>query len=184
MYSEQELIQGCKKAKRKYQEALYKQYFSIGISICIRYASNREDALEIINDGFMKVFTHIHSFDEQRSFRAWFNRVMVNTAIDKYRVSKKWDVISELDEEVMDESGSYNSDENLNVQEILGLFSKLPEVYKIIFNLFEIEGYSHEEIGDILKIAPGTSRSHLSRAKKLLRSLYLAQKKEVGFGKL
>ncbi len=177
-YTEQDLIRGCRKGKRHFQELLYKHFYGFGMSVCLRYTYSREDALEVLNDGFMKVFQHIEDFDEARPFKSWFRRILVNTALDHYRSNKKYRLYVSLDEDQQEFSGMANdgdadtSDLALSSDLILELFNRMPEQYRLTFNLFEVEGYSHDEIAAMLDVSPGTSRSNLSRAKKMLRMLY------------
>lgn len=175
MFSEHELIIGCKKGKVSYQEGLYKQFYSFAMSICLRYTRNREDALEILNDSFLKVFEKINQFDEQKSFKSWFRRIVINSALDHYRANKKHEVLIDLSIEEVDAQTEFEFEQDLKTDEILKIFNQMPDNYRVIFNLFEIENYSHDEIAQHLSISVGTSRSHLSRAKKLLRQLYFNQ---------
>lgn len=178
MILEQEVIQACRKGDKRAQEHLYRQFYGFGMSVCLRYAPQREDAMEILNDSFYKVFKHISSYDAERPFKTWFRRILVNTALDHYRANSKYRLQVALDADEPDVPVEVF--EPLDADQILEFFACLPELYRIIFNLYEVEGYNHEEIAGMLDIAPGTSRSHLSRAKKLLRSLYLnhQQKKQ------
>lgn len=159
---------------------LYRQFYSFAMSVCLRYAPNTEDAREILNDSFLKVFKHIDDFDPEKPFKSWFRRILVNTALDHYRINKKYRLQISYDAEeleIMD--GQYLTEEfQLNADEILKMFKYLPELLRVIFNLYEVEGYSHQEIAGMLDIAPGTSRSHLSRAKKMLRKIYLDHRKK------
>lgn len=175
MFSEHELIVGCKKGKISYQEGLYKQFYAFAMSICLRYTRNRDDALEILNDSFLKVFEKINQFDEQKSFKSWFSRIVINSALDHYRANKKHDVLLDLSNEELEEQVEIEFDQSLKTDEILKIFNQMPDNYRVIFNLFEIENYSHDEIAQQLSISVGTSRSHLSRAKKLLKQLYFNQ---------
>ncbi len=143
------------------------------MSVCLRYFKNREDAIEILNDSFLKVFENIKKFDVEKDFKPWFRRIIVNTALDHYRKNKKHLQNVELDEKELSNNIDTELYNKLNAEEILELFKSLPDLYRVIFNLYEIEGYNHEEISEMLGIAAGTSRSHLSRAKNILRSLYL-----------
>lgn len=171
------ILKGCIKGKSKYQEALYKQFYAYGMSICLRYAHSRDEAAEIMNDGFMKVFEKIDKYNPNHTFKAWFRRILINTAIDHYRKNSKF--YNHLDEEVIDEEMvDLNGVGQLDLKDIMNLLNELPEQYRLTFNLFEIEGYSHEEIADKLDIAIGTSRSNLTRAKKMLRKAY-----QVKFGR-
>lgn len=150
---------------------LYRRFFAFAISVCIRYAPNRDDALEILNDGFMKVFENILKYDQERPFKSWFRKILVNTALDSFRTGKKFMASTGIEE--VEVAGEPELSRWMEVEEILSLMSGLPELYRVIFNLYEVEGYSHNEIAGMLDIAPGTSRSHLSRARVLLRKTYL-----------
>lgn len=174
MKTEQELIQGCREKKWKYQEALYRHFYSFAMSVCLRYTGNRDDALEVLNDSFMKVFNNIHIYDENRPFKTWFRRILINTALDHYRANRRYLRLADpgVDIETVEPSVEPDIEITLDAAEILKLFNRLPEIHRVIFNLYEVEGYNHEEIAGMLDIAPGTSRSHLSRAKKKLEALY------------
>lgn len=141
------------------------------MSVCLRYHPRRNDAVELLNDSFMKVFENIDRFDPEKPFRSWFRRILVNTCLDRYRENKRFQILSEWEEDDVVVEAEYTG--RMEAEEILALLAELPELYRLIFNLYEIEGYSHDEIAGMLHIAPGTSRSHLSRAKTLLRKAYL-----------
>ena len=151
---------------------LYKQFFGFGMSVCLRYTYSREDALEVLHDSFMKVFQHIDDFDESRAFKSWFRRIMVNTALDHYRSNRNYRLYVSYDEDeqalndVSNAGDLDTGDLSISADLILELFHQIPEVYRLTFNLYEVEGYSHDEIAGLLDISPGTSRSNLSRAKK------------------
>ncbi|MCH8568128.1 MAG: sigma-70 family RNA polymerase sigma factor [Balneolales bacterium] len=171
---DQKLIDGCRNQSQKHQEDLFRRYFGFAMSVCLRYANQREEALEMVNDSFMKAFRHIHRYDSNRPFKAWFGRILVNTALDYYRANRKYHERMELVEETPELHAQPEQYLQLDAQEILRLFEQLPQEQRIVFNLFEIEGYSHIEIAEMLNISEGTSRSRLSRAKKSLQHLYLA----------
>ena len=141
------------------------------MSVCIRYAINRDDALEILNDGFMKVFENISKFDQERPFKSWFRKILVNTALDRFRAGRKFRADTGIEE--IEVGGEPEFSRWMEAEEILSLFVGLPELYRVIFNMYEVEGYSHDEIAGMLDIARGTSRSHLSRAKMMLRKRYI-----------
>ncbi len=168
---EQKLIRGCQKKQLKAQEMLYKHFFGYAMSICLRYAYSREEAGEILNDGFMKVFDKIETYQEGNSFKAWLRKILINTAIDYQRKNLKYQQTTQLEELVHTEG--YNSViEKLSVEDILSLLNQLSHLQRCVFNLFEIEGYSHSEIAEILEIPENTSRTYLTRAKKKLRELF------------
>ncbi|MFP4365898.1 MAG: RNA polymerase sigma factor [Bacteroidales bacterium] len=150
---------------------LYRRFYAFAMSVSLRYAPNRDDALEILNDGFMKVFENICAYDQERSFKSWFRKILVNTALDKYRAGRKY--LTDTGTDGVEVAGEPELSRWMEVEEILLLLSGLPQLYRLIFNLYEVEGYSHDEIAGLLDIAPGTSRSHLSRAKLMLRKSYI-----------
>jgi RNA polymerase sigma factor (sigma-70 family) len=170
--SEAALIDGCRQQHQADQEALYRRFFALGMSVALRYTHSREDALEILNDAFMKVFTHIDRYDDSRPFVTWFRRIVVNTALDRYRTDRRHEQAIEYTDELPEVGVDAAGLDQLEAEDILKLFGQLPEHWKLVYNLYEVEGYSHEEIGQILDIAPGTSRSHLFRARQRLQQLY------------
>ena len=171
-YSDIDLIKGCVEGRLVFQELLYKRYFSFAMSVCIRYTKNVDEAMEIVNDSFMKMFNNLNDYNIDRPFKSWFSKILVNTTIDSFRKGLKHS--ANLSLELVDEAEDIepNIDNVLSAEDILKLFAELPEVYRFTFNLYEIEGYSHEEIGKMLGVAESTSRSNLTRAKKMLRTLY------------
>jgi RNA polymerase sigma-70 factor (ECF subfamily) len=167
------IIEGCCNGELKFQELLYKQYYSYGMSIALRYATNREDSKEILNDSFLKVFKNINFLNTNKSFKPWFRQIIINTAIDKYRTSLKWK--NNVEYETINED-SFNSNilDNLMAEDIIKIIQKLDGIYRMVFNLYELEGLSHEEISKELNIKVSTSRSNLTRAKKKLRNLIVS----------
>ena len=171
---EQKLIKNCKqKDNIEAKEALYKHYYSYAMSISLRYAYTKDEAVMIVNDSFLKVYDNIHSYNSKYPFRAWFKRILINTAIDRYRSNitriKNVEPITTVDtlpnhyEDIVSK---------LTVNDIMALLNELTEHQRIIFNLCEVEGYSHKEIAQKLEIAISTSRSSLTRAKAKLRELF------------
>lgn len=171
-FTDIELVEGCIAGKSQFQELLYKRFFSFAMGICIRYTPNTNDAVEVVNDSFLKVFENIKSYDSSRPFKGWFSKVIVNSAIDSYRKTLKHHAEVSLNGAETIEDQEPTMDEQLTTSEIIMLFAQLPDAYRITFNLYEIEGYSHEEIGEMMGISTSTSRSNLTRAKKMLRTLY------------
>lgn len=171
-YSDSDLVKGCAGGDRRSQEILYRRYFSFAMSVCIRYTRDENEAMEIVNDSYMKVLEGLSDFDSSRPFKPWYGKVLVNTAIDYYRKNLKHNDFLSID--TITETGEQEPEieAELSVNDILTLYGHLPGHYKITFNLFEIEGYSHEEIGQMLGVTASTSRSNLARAKKMLRELY------------
>ncbi|HEY8958199.1 RNA polymerase sigma factor [Chitinophaga sp.] len=163
-----ELIAGCCKKERSSQEVLYRNFFGYALSICLRYSQNRDEAVEIMNDGFLKIFHHIETFDTSRSFKTWLARIMVNTSIDFLRGKKKLvftDDINQIQEPGTDEKII----DKLSYDELLKHVQTLPPAYRTVFNLYVMEGFQHQEIADMLRISEGTSKSNLFKAKKILK---------------
>lgn len=173
--SDLELISRSAKGEIRAQEMLYRRYFSFGMSVCVRYTGDEHEAMEIVNDSYMKVLEKIDEFDTSKPFRPWYGKILVNSAIDKYRREKKHSLHLDISDIAATEEREPEIDAELSAADILNLFSHLPEQYRLIFNLSEIEGYTHEEIGNMLGITASTSRANLTRARKMLRELYARQ---------
>ncbi len=166
-YAEAELVEGCKKGLPQYQRALYDQYSRKMYGLCQRYADNTDDAQDILQEGFIRVFRKVDTFRGQGSFEGWIRRIMVHTSIEHYRRNSRYFMVEveqahgvELEATVLSSMGR---------DEILQLVNQLPVGYRTVFNLYVIEGYTHQEIGLMLDISVGTSKSQLSRAKKILQ---------------
>lgn len=166
------LIQGCKRNDPPSQEALYRRYWSFAMSVCLRYAPTRDDALELAHDAFLKAFQSIGAVDEARPFRPWFRSVLVRAAIDRHRSTRRYHATIAPEADPPDEGVAPEQPGALEVEDLLALLAALSDVERAVFNLSEIEGYTHDEIAGLLGIAAGTSRSHLTRARRRLRSLY------------
>jgi len=168
--NEIELVRGCMVNDRLAQEQLYKQFHGPMSSICIRYTRNEHDAVEVLHSGFLKVFKNIDRFDASKaSLYTWIRTIMVNTAIDFLRQKSRWFVSHPEPEKV--ESGGIEPEavQRLSVQELLKLVQCLPPATQAVFNLYVIDGYTHKEIGKLLGISDGTSKWHLSEARRLMQ---------------
>lgn len=174
-----QLVKGCLKDDRLSQKLLYKAFYGFAIGICLRYANNRYEASEIMNQGFFKVFKNLSKYDLSKPFKAWLGRIMVNTSIDYYRSNLKVAYTEELDKAGHINDTGY-ADQNLNYNELLDMISQLPRAYRTIFNLFAIEGYTHEEIGEMLNISTGTSKSNLHKAREKLKVMIAKSNKLPG----
>ncbi|BAU55109.1 RNA polymerase sigma factor [Mucilaginibacter gotjawali] len=168
----QELIKGCIKQDRKCQKELYKAFYGFAMGICLRYAGNRDEAAEVTNLGFFKVFSKIGKFNDALPFKAWLGRIMINTSIDFYRSKLKLAFNEDLDQAAELSDGEL-PDRNLNYEDLLKMVQALPHAYRTVFNLFAIEGYSHEEIAAMLHISTGTSKSNLYKARQKLKDMIL-----------
>jgi len=166
--TEYKLLEGCKEGKNGYQELLYKHFYGYALNIARLHTYSREEAVDIMNDSFIKVFSSMHRFELDQPFKAWIRRVIINTAIDNYRKNKKHyyllDVV-EVDPPEMNE----NIISQLEAEDILKLMDELPKMHRMVFNLYEIQGFSHKEIAEKLAINISSSRTFLTRAKKKLR---------------
>ena len=169
--SESELIQKCKHGDLKYQEKLYKHFYGYAMGVGLRYLPDRNDTVEVVNDAFIKVFKSIGQFENDRLFKPWLRKIIVNTALDRRRKNLKllYQTTLEQAEHLVSNPGAIDS---LDAADILKLLNDLPEVQRLVFNMYEIDGYSHEEIGQALGMAASSSRVNLSRAKEKLRSAW------------
>lgn len=147
---------------------LYQMYYNYGMSISLRYASNRDEASEILNDSFMKIFSNLKKFDLTKPFKPWLRKIVVNTAINHYHKKQREIQVEEM-EKAKNEFDTEKILSGISYQEVIGLLQKLPPAYRTVFNLYVIEGYSHEEIASMLNIAIGTSKSNLFKAKEQLK---------------
>ena len=170
---EKTLILGCKSNQRNAQAAFYRKFYGYGLSICLRYSQSRPEAEEMVNDGFLKVFTNIGRYDSELEIKAWMRRIFVNTAIDHFRKNKKHYLQGDIDQAFDLSSGSEDALEALSAEEIMVLIQNLPPSYKITFNLYVMEGFKHNEIAEKLGISEGTSKSNLSIAREKLKRALL-----------
>lgn len=162
------IIEGCRKKETKAQRMLYEYFSSRMYGVCLRYSNSSADAQDTLHEGFLKIFEKINQYESRGSFEGWIRRIMVNTALEKFRGKYKTVDIQENLKEA-DSVISYELNENLTVQELLKIIDELSPQYKMVFNLYAIEGYSHKEISEMLKITEGTSKSNLSRARGILQ---------------
>ena len=147
-------------------------FLSYARNICFPYISNKEEAEEVINDGFLKIFNNLNKYDHSRPFKAWFKAIVINTAIDHYRKNiKNFDEVN-IDYVDVEYTGA-DIVSKISADEILALVQKLPVSYRLVFNLYVVEGYSHREIADMLNIKEGTSKSNLRDARRKLQSIIL-----------
>lgn len=165
------LLQGCKKNDRESQRLLYQHYYGYAMSICARYSHSFEEAKEIVNDGFMKVFKKIGQHDTESSFKAWLRRIMINTAIDYYRREVKH--YHHLDFKGQESINTTNRNviDDISYVELVEMVQNLSPAYRAVFNLYVIDGFTHEEIAKILEISEGTSKSNLMKAREKLKKM-------------
>ena len=169
----EELINGCKRKDRYAQNLLFRRYYSYALSICLRYSGNRSEAMEILNDGFYNILTKIDQYNASFPFKGWLSKVFVHAAIDYNRKYQKFHH-STTDDEPSESSMPYSRNEaleKLSYEEAIVFIQQLPPAYCIIFNLYVMEEYTHQEIAELLGINPGTSRSNLHKARIKLRQI-------------
>ena len=140
-------------------------------AVCLSYAKDRSSAQDILQDGFVKVFEKMKSYNHDGSLEGWIRRIISNTAVDHYRKKSTLNKFIEFEDSPTDTRGQNNVFESLHAEEILKQLRKLPDGAQVIFNLYAVEGFSHKEISEKLQISEGTSKSQLSRAKNLLQKL-------------
>jgi RNA polymerase sigma-70 factor (ECF subfamily) len=176
-YLPDELREGCIRGDGGSQKKLYYDFYGFAMAICSRYARDRDEAREILNQGFYKVLTNLSRYDRSKPFLPWLSRVMTNTAIDHYRSLLRHpgtDDISELD--IYGENPVIDS--KLNYEDLIKMVQALPPGYRAVFNLYAIDGFTHEEIAVQLGISPGTSKSNLFKARQKLVAMLDAQKQQ------
>ncbi len=162
------IIKGCVKKDNASREKLYRMFSSKLYGVCLRYSKNVDDAKDIMQEGFIKIFQKIEQYKGAGSFEGWMKRIMINCALEKYR---NMYYLNEYDDSFVHKDSLINENEadKLTEQELLNLIHQLPSKYRMVFNMYAIEGYSHKEIAAILKISEGTSKSNLSRARAILQ---------------
>ena len=170
--TEKELIKACIKGDRRAQKVIFNFYSSKMLSLCIRYSRHRLEAEDIFQDGFIKVFTNLHNFEYHGSLEGWIRRIMVNTAI-KYNLKKSVSHEQIGMDSVIEEGSVPDVFSSLSEEELIRLITTLPDGYRMVFNLYAIEGYNHKEISELLGIEESTSRSQLAKARKMLQEKVL-----------
>lgn len=180
MLSEADLIRGCKNYNRAAQQELYLRFSPKMRAVCIRYLGNQEECKDILQDGFVKVFSNIHLYAGTGSLEGWIRRVIVNTAITYCKKQKKYNHkdIGELEDDMIADHSEEEAEfenmeviafEKLSAEELIASLNILAEPFRLVFNLYYLEGYSHKEIGTLLSIQERTSRTRLFRGRKILQ---------------
>lgn len=166
------IIAGCQKRDEASQIMLYRMFYSYGMSICLRYAKNRESAVEMLNDGFFKIFLKIDQYHPDLPFKPWLRRILINAAIDHYR---KYDQATLAEGPLPNlPLPVYNEGlQQLEYEDLLKVLQELSPAYRVVFNLFVMEGYTHQEVAEQLGISIGTSKSNLAKARQHLQALVI-----------
>jgi RNA polymerase sigma factor (sigma-70 family) len=177
MNSDDQIIVGCLEGKRKAYSLLFKNYSPVMLGVCMRYCKNRIDAEDVMQDGFIKVFTQMHKFRSEGSFEGWIKRIMINAAIDNYQSNLKHAFHEDVSEIVQSPVMVDNPDEDDDLpgeldiprEKLMQMIQELPDGYRMVFNLFAIENYNHKDIASLLGISENTSKTQLLKARKALR---------------
>ena len=167
------ILEGCRNNNPLSQRKLYEYYFGIGMNIAMRYGKNREEALEILNDGFLKIFRYIDRYDSAYPFKVWLRKVIANAGIDYYRAQKNKLSFSELTEIHSEMEDNVPMPTISNKEDMLPVIQQLSPAYRLVFNLYVMEEYKHHEIAEKLGISVGTSKSNLARAKAKIKKAML-----------
>lgn len=162
----EELINDCKKNNIKAQEQLYKQFAPKLFSVCLKYAHNYTEAQDFLHDGFLILYDKIHQFQNKGSFEGWAKRIFINNILQQYR-SKK--VLNIVEEEFVEQEIELEVDDGVSIEFLTQIIQELPERYKLVFNLYVFENYTHQEIAAAMGITTGTSKSNLARARMILQ---------------
>jgi RNA polymerase sigma-70 factor (ECF subfamily) len=162
------LVRDCLRNKPAAQKELYQHFAEIMLGVCYRYTKSVNDAEDVLQEGFIKVFRSLHQYKNEGELGAWIRRIMVNTALNFLKRNKKYQGEMYFTDEYLHPVADENPEMNLQAKELAGLIRQLPPGYQTIFNLHAVEGYSHVEIGEMLGISDGTSRSQYARARALL----------------
>jgi RNA polymerase sigma-70 factor, ECF subfamily len=177
MNSDEQIIRGCIDGKRKAYSQLFQNYAPVMLGVCMRYCKNRIDAEDVMQDGFIKVFSQIHKFRREGSFEGWIKRIMINSAIDNYQSNLKHAFHEDVSDIVHSQELAENPDKDDDLpdelkiphQKLMEMIQELPDGYRVVFNLYAIENINHKEIASLLGISENTSKSQLLKARKALR---------------
>lgn len=165
----QRLIEGCRENNRRAQHLLFKYSYSYAMSICARFTASRDEASEVLNEGFLKVFTQLDKYTSSLSFAGWMRKIMINTSIDHYRRHKRFSD-RHLDMTHIKEMPEENDlISRISADELIGMIQKLPPAYRMVFTLHAVEEYTHKEIAEQLGITEGTSKSNFAKARLKLK---------------
>jgi RNA polymerase sigma-70 factor (ECF subfamily) len=180
------IISGCLKGNRRDQELLYRRHAAKLYAVCLQYSCNDDEARDILQEGFIKIFENLIHYKHEGSFEGWVRRIIVNTALEKYRSKHNLYRIDDIDEIAEPNAEPDNEDyAGLEAVDLLQIIRELPPKYRMVFNLYAIEGYSHKEISKMVNISEGTSKSNLSRARVILQrrvGSYTGLKKKISNG--
>lgn len=170
MWNEELLIKECLKNNRNAQKQLYDKYASKLMGVCVRYTNAKEDAEDVLIEGFTTIFQKLSMYKGDGSFEGWMKRIMINTAISHFRLNSKYRFHQDIEEVHQEIEHQETVIEKMETQRIMKLVNSMPEGYRMIFNLYAVEGFTHREIAEQLGLSEGTSKSQFSKARKWLQS--------------
>ena len=170
-----ELAKGCLEGKRAHQRALYGQYAKTMMSVCLRYTDSRDDALDVMQEAFIKVFERIGQWQGTGPLGGWIRMIMVNTALTHYRSQNKWAHMKDADELTNEPSSTAGALDQISSDELMQLIATMPAGYRTVFNLFAVEGFGHKEIGEMLGISENTSKTQFLKARNWLQKAILKE---------
>lgn len=173
--TDEQLIKECLSGRPSAQKTLYERFSRKMMGVCIRYSSSYEEAQDVLQDGFVKVFEKLGTYSGNGSFEGWVRRIMVNTALDSWRKNKQEREMQDIDEVGYGLSSGEDIVSNITAEDLLAILQTIPSGYRMVFNLYVIEGYSHKEIGEMLNITESTSKSQFSRARSYLLNILQKQ---------
>lgn len=173
MLIDDSIIEGCVAGKRSAQSALYRKYAAVMLAICLRYAQNHDEAEDILQEAFLKIFQNISSYRKEGSFEGWMKRIMINHALNYYRKNRKLPFLEDIESinetEIMGKEDHYAVHAPISADKLTALIQMLPPGYRMVFNLYVFEEYSHKEISQELSISENTSKTQLLKARRMLR---------------
>lgn len=173
MLADDSIIEGCVEGKRSAQSALYRKYAAVMLAICLRYAKNRDEAEDILQEAFLKIFQHIGTYRKEGSFEGWMKRIMVNHALNFYRKNRKSPFLEDIDSinesEIMEKEDQPALHSPVSAEKLIAMVQMLPPGYRMVFNMYVFEEYSHKEISVELNISENTSKTQLLKARRMLR---------------
>lgn len=175
--TQKELIRKCKKGQRAAQEELYRTYSSVLFGICLKYSRNKTEAEDNLHDSFMTIYDKIHQYRSKGSFEGWLKRVTINTVLQKYRKTDPLTLVAETLESK--DAGNEERQDEIPLSTLLKYIQELPNKYRVTFNMYVLDGYSHREISEILGTSEGTSKSNLARARGILKERILKAKMNI-----
>ena len=173
MLIDDSIIEGCVAGKRSAQSALYRKYAAVMLAICLRYAQNRDEAEDILQEAFLKIFQNIQCYRSEGSFEGWMKRIMINHALNYYRKNRKQPFLEDIESinetEIMEKDEQPSAHAPVSAEKLTSLIQMLPPGYRMVFNMYVFEEYSHKEISQELSISENTSKTQLLKARRMLR---------------